>query len=45
MEPRGSVTGEDVSVLAPLDPIWYSRARVKQRRRARTADELSYAAS
>ena len=22
LERRGSVTGEDVSVLAPLDPIW-----------------------
>ena len=27
---RGSVRGEEVSVLAPLDPIWYSRAREKQ---------------
>jgi hypothetical protein len=33
-----------VSVLAPLDPIWYPRARVKQKRRARTVDERRYAA-
>jgi hypothetical protein len=28
LTPHGWITGEDVSILATLDTIWYSRAHV-----------------